>query len=441
MDAMEENMAGKFINGYALLIGVNENINLELALSDVAKDVSELQKVFVHPERCAYLEKNVEVILGPNSTRANILGGLTRLKKKINDDASGNATAIVFYSGHGDRDDGQPPQYFLIPYDVDEEAFKSSVLRAEDFADAINALKPQRLLVILDCCRSGGMGIKGFASCKQSAIPAQIFMSAAKGVTPKEGAKGLEVLTKGAGRAVLSSSQGEQRSYMRKDGKMSIFTYHLIEALTGHAQTDEGAKEVLVSDVMSYVWRNVPGSAKADWGQPQEPDYQVSGNFPIALLLGGKGVAKSVAAPDPLTPLPQVAVTINTGGGRFVGTDQHSEQRIAGVNYYEARDHSQMTVYQTPRGAEDPLKVFDKLIETLDRLDLPAYEKRKARHHLDGARLEAESSHKDEAAHNLKQAATLIRNTLPSPLEETELGKLMSQCLRWTGMCEDWLTK
>jgi hypothetical protein len=88
---------------------------------------------------------------------------------------------------------------------------------------------------------------------------------------------------------------------------MSIFTYHLIEALTGHARPAEGAREVLVSDVMSHVHRRVPQSARADWGADQTPDYRVSGNFPVALLLGGQGLDKGRPAPDPLEPLPAAA--------------------------------------------------------------------------------------------------------------------------------------
>ncbi len=135
-----------------------------------------------------------------------------------------------------------------------------------------------------------------------ASMPAALFMSGAKGAAPAEGAKGLEALSLGAGRAVLSSSQGVQPSYIRKDRTMSIFTYHLIEALTGHARPAEGATEVLVSDVMGHVWRHVPESTRQDWGLDQQPDYQVSGNFPVALLLGGKGLAKGAAAPDPLAP-------------------------------------------------------------------------------------------------------------------------------------------
>jgi tetratricopeptide (TPR) repeat protein len=138
-----------------------------------------------------------------------------------------------------------------------------------------------------------------------------------------KGARSIEELAQGRGRAVLSSSTGEQRSYMRKDGQMSIFTYHLIEALTGHAEPEEGAKEVLVSDVMGHVYRHVPKSADDDWGVEQTPDYQVSGNFPIALLLGGKGRGIGQPAPDPLERRADggtagVVRSIDTSGGAYI---------------------------------------------------------------------------------------------------------------------------
>ena len=162
----------------------------------------------------------------------------------------------------------------------------------------------------------------GFAS---AAIPPGLLMAGAQALSAAAGSKGLEQLAQGAGRAVLSSSQGEQRSYIRRDRKMSIFTYHLVEALTGHAQPAEGATEVLISDVMSHVWRRVPASARADCDADQQPDYQVSGNFPVALLLGGKGLSKGLTPPDPLQPLPVTPSTVSqtmTGAGVQVGRDQ-----------------------------------------------------------------------------------------------------------------------
>jgi hypothetical protein len=320
-------MSQQFANGYALLIGVTENQVARWALPDVAKDIAAVAGVLRSPERCAYPNANVKVVTGPEATRQGIMEGLDWLGQRIQAAGGGNATAVVYYTGHGWRDQAAgSPAYYLIPYDVRENAIRSRALRAEDFADAIAGLKPRRLLVVLDCCHAGGMGAKelaagsGFTS---AAIPVGLLMAGEAAVSAAAGSKGLELLSRGSGRAVLSSSQGEQPSYIRADRAMSIFTYHLIEALTGHAQPAEGATEVLVSDVMGHVWRRVPQSARADWNKDQQPDYQVSGNFPVALLLGGQGLSKGMAPPDPLAlpaaPAPASVTNINTGGGAYIG--------------------------------------------------------------------------------------------------------------------------
>ena len=313
-----------FSNGYALIIAVNDNRNPAYALPAVGRDATALRDVLVHPRRCAYPPGNVRLLLGSAATRAGIQAGLAWLRERITADQSGNATAILFYSGHGVYSPGDR-SYYLLPYDT-SAPLAASLLRATDLAAEIEQVQPRRLLVALDCCHAGGMGAKGEVvgaeTLESIAIPAALFMTGAKGVSPAEGSKGQEMLAQGSGRAVLSSSQTGQLSWIRKDRAMSIFTYHLIEALTGHAQPQDGASEVLVSDVMSYVWRKVPKSALADCNATQEPDYQVSGNFPVALLLGGKGLSKGQPAPDPLDRMAETGAQIiygdRVGGDKIV---------------------------------------------------------------------------------------------------------------------------
>jgi uncharacterized caspase-like protein len=326
-----------FANGYALLIGVDENYVDKWALPDVAKDIKALTEVLTHPERCAYPADKVKVLTGQESTRQGILDGLEWLQERIEADASGDVTAVVYYSGHGWRDKSAAPiEFYFIPYDIKESEIRSRALRAVDFAEVVGELKPRRLLVILDCCHAAGMGVKDVMPLPAGYVSAAIspsFLIGGKEIRVGPGAKGakdLDELAQGKGRAVLSSSTGEQKSYIRRDRKMSIFTYHLIEALTGHAQPQEGATEVLVSDVMSHVWRHVPQSARADWDAEQEPDYQISGNFPVALLLGGKGLSKGQPAPDPLEALAVVDAArtqrrIDTGGVAYVEGDVRIE--------------------------------------------------------------------------------------------------------------------
>ncbi|MCA9867681.1 MAG: caspase family protein [Anaerolineales bacterium] len=297
-----------FTNGYALLIGVNDNLIPNYALPTVAKDAAALHKVLIHPERCAYPADNVRLLTGPDASREGIYAGLSWLKERLAADRSDNATAVLFYSGHGvvNEDDNS---YYFLPYDM-RLPMLDSLLRADEVAAEIEMVRPRRMLVILDCCHAGGMGIKGDDPLVSEGI--------SKAAAPAE-ARSVVALMQGQGRAVLSSSTAAESSYVRSDRKMSIFTYHLVEALTGHAQP-EGATDVLVSDVMGYVSRAVPRSARDEYDVSQTPVYEMSGeNFPVALLLGGQGISKGRPLPDPLKPLPAAGPVINTGGGGYVG--------------------------------------------------------------------------------------------------------------------------
>lgn len=304
-------MDAPFDNGYALLIAVNESQMPNYALPTVAKDAAALHAVFVHPERCAYLPENVRVIQGPEASREGIRAGLAWLRERLAQDTTGNATAVVYYTGHGARDTSDNT-FYLIPYDFGIPV-RETAIAAQQFAIELESVRPRRLLVILDCCHAAGMNIKG-------ADPATAEGWRHAAAAPESAA--LTVLGQGQGRAVLSSSTGEEQSYIRPDMSMSIFTYHLIESLTGFAGNANGATEVLVSDVMGFVTRTVPASVRTAYGLSQTPVFFVSGeNFPVAKLLGGKGIAKGERPPNPLSVEYWPPQDINASGGAFVGGD------------------------------------------------------------------------------------------------------------------------
>jgi uncharacterized caspase-like protein len=142
-------MPNQFTHGHALLIGVDQNRVKKFALPDVAKDVAALREVLVHPERCAYPADHVKVLTGPDATRSGILDGLAWLQERVAADAGagdgGNATAVVYYSGHGLHAGSSPDTFYLAPYDLREGRIASHSLRAADFAAEIEALNPRGL--------------------------------------------------------------------------------------------------------------------------------------------------------------------------------------------------------------------------------------------------------------------------------------------------------
>lgn len=332
-------MAEVFEHGYAVIVGVDDNNIKRLALPSVAKDVQAVRDVLIHPERCAYKPENVKLLMGEKSTKTAILDALYWLQDKVK--ADDEATAVIYYSGHG-MVDNATDQYYLIPYDIRSlSRVRADAIKADALTAEISSINAKRLLVILDCCHASGMGVKDVdlsaiddgVDVKSASFP--IDLPETKDIPAYEatpGAKDVSDLLDGNGRAILNSSTDAQSSYVRKDGKMSLFTYHLIEALTGYAPHPEDATVVYVTDVMSWVTHEVKKSAKSE-GVEQTPVMRTSGVFPIAQLIGGQGVAKGLGGtlPNPLAELPAVGTTfnqqnqtvhgiqVNTGGDAHIG--------------------------------------------------------------------------------------------------------------------------
>lgn len=267
-------------NAYAVIIGVDENQIDQLALPTVAKDVQALYDVLIDPQRCGYRAEHVQLCCGAEATKDSIFNALYWLQDKIKDDP--DATVVIYYSGHGVFD-GLANRYYLLPYDLGEmRRMRQRAISADELGAEIAVLQPQRMLIILDCCHAAGLDVKGATASQPNLSPSAFPLDLPETVnipTFQEGAKDARLLADGYGRAILNSSTGLESSYIRRDGAMSIFTYHLIEALTGHAPHAEDDKTVLVTDVMSYVTRKVAETAR-DEGRQQTPVMKTTGVFP-----------------------------------------------------------------------------------------------------------------------------------------------------------------
>ena len=272
-------MDNTFSHGYALLIGVGECAYQPWSLPVTVRDMLALQAVLTDPTLCGYPVDHIRLLHDAGATKQAILEGLAWLAGRAA--AAGDATAVVFYSGHGWLD-GSTGRYYLLPHNVEPFDLPGSALGAEDFTAALRQVQARRLLVFMDCCHAAGMATA------KDAPPLKLPPGLSQVALPKGVA---EALKQGAGRAVFSSSTGSQRSWVRPDGRLSLFTHHLLEALQG-AGNRPGDAEVRVSNLMAHLSRAVPTSAQA-MGQEQTPFLDAATeDFPVALLRGGKGLPK-----------------------------------------------------------------------------------------------------------------------------------------------------
>lgn len=273
-------MSDTFTRGYALLIGVGECTYPKWSLPVTVKDVQALRAILTDPNLCAYPnnDQHIRLLYDAAATRTAILDGLVWLKEQAAADPE--STVVIYYSGHGWLDQSTE-SYYLIPHDVEPFDISSSALSAADFNDALRQIQSQRLLVIIDCCHAQGMA---------AAKTGEAGIKLPPGFVPAGTAKELLELAKGEGRAVFTSCRGSQKSWIRKDGSLSIYTYHLIEALQG-AANQPGDTKVGIADIMGHLGRAVPESAFQEYQATQEPWFSCeTTNFPIAFLCGGKGL-------------------------------------------------------------------------------------------------------------------------------------------------------
>jgi uncharacterized caspase-like protein len=215
--SVEDSMADTFARGYALIIGVGTTAYLPWSLPVTVKDVNALRTVLTDPTLCGYRDhdNHVRVLHDGGATRAAILDGLAWLKSQTRADP--NATGIVFYSGHGflDKTNGR---YYLISHDAKPHNIPGSALSSEDFTAALRKVKAQRLLAVVDACHAQGM-----ATSKASTTPLDLPVGMTQAAVT-EGKGVLAALKEGEGRAVFSSSRDDQRSWVRSDGSLSVFT-------------------------------------------------------------------------------------------------------------------------------------------------------------------------------------------------------------------------
>lgn len=282
-----------FSNGYALLIGVGADLPVTI------KDATALHDVLVNPNRAAYPTKQVELLTEAAATRQGILDAFDRLVERVNQNP--DATVIVYFSGHGGRIKSTN-EYFLVPYGYDKNRRRTTAVSGLEFTEKIEAIKARKLVVLLDCCRAGGIPAlkdvdKAFV---KSPVPPTL----------------LEALDTGSGRVVVASSSEDEYSYTGTP--YSIFTDCLLEALAGRASVKkDGYARIL--DVLIYLFDQVPERAPESQHPFVKKVLDLGDNFPLCYYAGG---SKFLPGEVPISE------QNSSSTGLTVGQRQRLEQKI-----------------------------------------------------------------------------------------------------------------
>lgn len=251
---------GDKFNGYGLLVGVGDDLPVTV------DDATGLYNILTNPKRAAYPPENVQLLTEKNTKRQDILAGLDKLIKQSK--ANNIETAIVYYSGHGGK---IGDEYYLAPFGRDTSRPKETLVSGKEFSEKINAIKANKLIVILDCCRAGGIPITKDTKSFFESNPPQDF---------------LDKLSRGSGKVIITSSHESENSLALRGRPYSAFTECLIDALSGKGTKHyDGYAKIL--DVISYLFREVPKQTNNRQHPFLNNATNLSENFAVCYYAGG----------------------------------------------------------------------------------------------------------------------------------------------------------
>lgn len=211
------------------------------------------------------------LLLDEQATLAEIREQLTHLGQADPDDV-----VVVFFSGHG------APTHHLVAHDTTADDLKLTGLSLDELTERFTRIPAKRLLCVLDCCFSGGMGAK-------------VLMP---DISPRDLRSTDSLLDQmaGDGRVILTASSATEEAWEHPALGHGYLTYHLIEALTGGADIGNDDRLALLR-VLEVVTRSVVSSARAG-GASQHPTIRGTFEGDVVWPVFQRGAAYTREFPD-----------------------------------------------------------------------------------------------------------------------------------------------
>lgn len=206
---------------YAVIVGISdyEDVNIP-DLQFAHRDAEAFKNYLQSPSGGNISQDNITLLLNEDATGGNVHKAMYELLKK----AGSKDKCVIYFSGHGDVETiFQDEPGHLLLYDTPAEIYQINSLRVNDLKRIVSTLSTKneaQVYIYTDACRSGnlsGSEVNG-AQATAAALNAQ-FSNEVKLMSCQANEYSVEGTQWGEGRGV--------------------FSYHLIDGLSGLADADE----------------------------------------------------------------------------------------------------------------------------------------------------------------------------------------------------------
>lgn len=245
---------------HGLFIGIDKYRSPDVnELRCAVRDAVSLYSLFAD----TFGEKGAKLLIDNSATRNEIVSDFeSRLSKAAPDDF-----VVITYSGHGSDD------HHLVTYDSDPYNFAATSIALDDLVELFKKIPAKNLLLVLDCCFSGGVGAKVFHH--------------------EIGKRGIEsteaVLNKisGEGRLIFTASGADEEAIEDRRKGHGLLTYYFSEGLLGNPEVVENGLIKLYS-LLEFVTKQVSSAADI-FRHKQAPTFRgsIDGNFTLPIFRRG----------------------------------------------------------------------------------------------------------------------------------------------------------
>ena len=223
---------------WAVVVGINKYKKWP-QLNYAVNDANGLSKLLIN--RFGFKADHVFSLMDADATRERILGVLgDRLSNP--DLVKKDDRVFVFFAGHGvtrQLPNGRSLGY-IVPVDADTESFQSQAISMTNFQDISESIPAKHVLFVMDACYS--------------------CLALIRGGAPAGGDHGkfLREITRRTARQVLTAGGADEQVADNGPGGHSIFTWTLMQALSGGADAD-GDGVITATELASNVVPSVSG--------------------------------------------------------------------------------------------------------------------------------------------------------------------------------------
>jgi hypothetical protein len=232
---------------YAVIIGIGKYQDKKIPpLKYATADAQSIYDILTDPRYGTVPKDNVKLLLDEKATERKIESAIGKwLKRKSRKDD----TVTIFFAGHGAPEDKET---YWVTYDAEIDDLYSTALNNNTIVEMLDRVTAKKMVVFLDSCYSAatvnrtGTTTRALSRVK---IPYDKF--------------------KGEGRAIITSSTGEEQSLELDEFGHGVFSYYLVKALKGEADNNKDGY-IELDEVWRYVQQRVTDTASGH-GLDQTP--------------------------------------------------------------------------------------------------------------------------------------------------------------------------